>query len=79
MEAIGEGSWRRSRTRTRRWKVSLPALLAMYLLAAMRAASMDSLDSCSFSQLQPPTSSAHQVHHRPWRSEYELANLSSKS
>ena len=41
----------RWRTRTRRWKVSLPAFLAMYLLAAMRPASRDSDESCSFSQL----------------------------
>ena len=41
-----------SRTRTRRWKVSLPAFLAMYLLAAMRPASRDSEESCSFSQLR---------------------------
>jgi hypothetical protein len=38
--------------RTRRWKVSLPAFLIMYLLAAMRAASSASLLTCSFSQLQ---------------------------
>ena len=38
-------------TRTRRWKVSLPAFLVMYLLAAMRAASRASLVICSFSQL----------------------------
>jgi len=47
----GGGGCRTSRTRTRRWKVSLPAFLAMYLLAAMRPASSDSDESCSFSQL----------------------------
>jgi len=48
----GEGGRRETpRTRTRRWKVSLPAFLAMYLLAAMRPASRDSDESCSFSQL----------------------------
>ena len=39
-------------TRTRRWKVSFPAFLVMYLLAAMRAASSASLVICSFSQLR---------------------------
>ena len=38
-------------TRTRRWKVSFPAFLVMYLFAAMRAASSASLVICSFSQL----------------------------
>lgn len=38
--------------RTRRWNVSLPAFLIMYLLAAMRAASSASLLTCSFSQLR---------------------------
>ena len=49
-----------SRTRTRRWKVSLPAFLAMYLLAAMRPASRDSDDSCSFSQLRSGTFAINQ-------------------
>merc|ERR1719464_733704 len=33
----------------RMWKKSLPALVIMYLLVAMRAASMDSLVICWFS------------------------------
>ena len=37
----------------RKWKDSLPAFLTMYLLAATRAASSASLDTFSFSQLQP--------------------------
>jgi len=36
-------------TRTLRWKASFPAVLVMYLLAQMRAASRASLESCSYS------------------------------
>lgn len=39
-------------TRTRRWKVSFPAFLVMYLLAAIRAASRASLPTFSFSKLR---------------------------
>ena len=46
-------------TRTRRWNVSLPAFLVMYLLAAMRAASSASLLTCSFSQLRPDAQKLH--------------------
>ena len=46
-----------ARTRTRRWNVSLPAFFAMYLFAAIRPASRDSDDSCSFSQLVSQESS----------------------
>jgi hypothetical protein len=35
--------------RTRRWKASLPDVFTMYLLHAMRAASSDSEETCSFS------------------------------
>lgn len=36
-------------TRTLRWKASLPAVLVMYLLQQIRAASRASLESCSYS------------------------------